>query len=264
MAESGHPPAGEASFERKFVMRKTFESNSDAGQRGSIPALAGAFRAPRGLSLIEVLVAIFVVTVGLLGVVTLLPLSQKDASQGAIQDQVALVGKSAWRDFLVRGMNRPAVWVYDNGQSVYGPKQSDPSYESIRWWDQDGPLPATHQGLPTPILLDPWLVPRLSVVPTLQNRHFGFGNLTTNIPRVTLWDMNKRGVLPELADKLFTFSDDLAFPITCECGRTASTIVHSRRLQENFRRPVLLDGDADSGVGCPSTQPGPRDLSVFR
>ena len=196
-------------------MRKTFESNSDAGQRGSIPALAGAFRAPRGLSLIEVLVAIFVVTVGLLGVVTLLPLSQKDASQGAIQDQVALVGKSAWRDFLVRGMNRPAVWVYDNGQSVYGPDQSDPSYEYIRWWTQDGPLPATHQGLPTPLLLDPWLVPRLSDVPTLQNRHFGFGNLTTNIPRVTLWDMNKRGVLPELA---VTFSDDLVFQSPANAG----------------------------------------------
>ncbi len=193
-------------------MAKTYESNSDARQRGSTPTLTAVVQPRCGLSLIEVLVAIFVVTVGLLGVVTLLPLSQKDASQGAIEDQVSLVGKSAWRDFVIRGMNRPGVWFYGNGQPVYDVAKG--------WFSDDGhSLPTTNndgrpwneEGLQIPptFVLDPWLIAR--VLRTGGTPHeYHFGDLH-DIPRATLWDVTQAGGLQELADELFMFSDDLVF-----------------------------------------------------
>ncbi len=200
-------------------MAKTCESDSDARQRGSITTLAGADRARHGLSLIEVLMAIFVVTVGLLGVVTLLPLSQKDASQGAIEDQVSLVGKSAWRDFVIRGMNRPGVWFYGNGQPVYD------VYDG--WLAESGnPLPTTNneglpmndEGLQIPptFVLDPWLIAR--VLAAGGNPHeYHFGGFP-GIPRATLWNVNDVGGLQELADELFMFSDDLVFQPLADTG----------------------------------------------
>ena len=180
VVEPGHRPAEATNSLRKFPMAKTYESNSDARQRGSTPTLTAVVHSRCGLSLIEVLVAIFVVTVGLLGVVTLLPLSQKDASQGAIDDQVSLVGKSAWRDFVIRGMNRPGVWFYGDGQPVY---------------DQSLQTPPT-------FVLDPWLMAR--------GQAQSFGNLP-GIPRATLGDMNGNLCSQDLADELFMFSDDLIF-----------------------------------------------------
>jgi hypothetical protein len=197
-------------------MAKTCESNGDARQRGSITPFADADRACHGLSLIEVLMAIFVVTVGLLGVVTLLPLSQKDASQGAIEDQVSLVGKSAWRDFVIRGMNRPGVWFYGNGQPVYDVDNG--------WLNEAGnPLPTTNneglpmneEGLQIPptFVLDPWLIARVLAAGG-DPHEYHFGDLH-DIPRATLWDVTQAGGLQELADELFMFSDDLVFqPLT--------------------------------------------------
>ena len=184
-------------------MHKTFESNSDAKQRGSISALAGAVRARHGLSLIEVLVAIFVVTVGLLGVVTLLPLSQKDASQGAIDDQVALVGKSAWRDFVIRGMNRPGVWFYGDGPPVYDVYNG--------WLNEAGGTYTTNSGLriPPTFVLDPSLLARVRAAED-DPHDFHFGGFP-NIPRATLGDMDGNLCSLDLADELFMFSDDLIF-----------------------------------------------------
>ena len=68
-------------------------------------AFGGAAGAPRlGISLMEVLISIFVVAVGLLGVAALIPLAHFEANRGVIQDRKSLLGKSAYREFRIRGM----------------------------------------------------------------------------------------------------------------------------------------------------------------
>ena len=72
----------------------------------------------RGLSLVEVLMSIFVIAIGLLGVAALLPLAHYEASQGTIEDRIGFVGRRFWRDFLVRGWDRPDNWLSSNGAAM--------------------------------------------------------------------------------------------------------------------------------------------------
>ena len=64
----------------------------------------------RGLSLVEILISIFIVSIGLLGVAALLPIAHHDSKQGTLDDLSALVGKHAWRDFSIRRMNDTKSW----------------------------------------------------------------------------------------------------------------------------------------------------------
>ena len=73
-----------------------------------------------GISLVEVLIAIGVVAIGLLGVAALLPLAHHKAEQGVQQDRRAAAGKRAFREFRVRGMGNPANWRTSAG-AAYAP-----------------------------------------------------------------------------------------------------------------------------------------------
>ena len=64
-----------------------------------------------GLSLIEALISIFIVSIGLLGVVALFTIGHHDALSGAVADHAALVGREKLRDFRVRGMDDPGNWL---------------------------------------------------------------------------------------------------------------------------------------------------------
>ena len=66
----------------------------------------------RGLSLIEVLMSIMVVTIGLLGIASLIPLAQNDVKQGTVNDQKFLVAKRAYRESRVRGLIQPQNCLY--------------------------------------------------------------------------------------------------------------------------------------------------------
>ncbi len=65
----------------------------------------------RGVSLMEVLVSIGVVSIGLMGVAALIPLAFHEAETGARSDRKALVSKRAYREFHLLGMANPAQWV---------------------------------------------------------------------------------------------------------------------------------------------------------
>ena len=67
-----------------------------------------------GITLIEVLFAIGVVVVGLLGVVALIPLAGVQARIGIDNDKAHLVGRAAIQDFDVYGMRRQVSWAYWN------------------------------------------------------------------------------------------------------------------------------------------------------
>jgi hypothetical protein len=65
----------------------------------------------RGVSILEVMFAILVCVVGLLGAVAVFPAASSMARKGRIADVSASAGRSSVHDFDVRGMRRPDRWV---------------------------------------------------------------------------------------------------------------------------------------------------------
>ena len=139
---------------------------------------------PHGVTLLEVLVAIMVMTVGVLSVCALLPMGAYQAAQGRIADRSAAVGQSALRDFRIRGL---AKVLNSDGTSP--------------WANAGGGTPAA-----LPVCFDPWLISRNLAAPG------SFGG----IPRITLTALPKPTIdndplkyLP--ADQIVVSSDDLTF-----------------------------------------------------
>src|SRR5262245_6072541 len=66
----------------------------------------------RGLSLLEVLISMFVLLVGLMGVAALLPAGRFQIMQGGKSDHAAMVGRSAFREMKIRGYLNPANWTF--------------------------------------------------------------------------------------------------------------------------------------------------------
>lgn len=64
----------------------------------------------RGVSLLEVMIAIGVTSIGLLGVLALIPLAGHQARQGQILDRSAVIGESALSEMRTRGMLNYLNW----------------------------------------------------------------------------------------------------------------------------------------------------------
>src|SRR5437867_2708379 len=80
-----------------------------------------ASRHHRGITLLETLVAMMIMTVGLLGMAAIIPLGRLELAEGNISDNAATLGRWAFRDLAVRGYLRPEMWVNPlNGKSVFG------------------------------------------------------------------------------------------------------------------------------------------------
>jgi len=138
-----------------------------------------------GLSLIEALISIFIVSIGLLGVVALFTIGHHDALSGAVADHAALVGREKLRDFRVRGMDDPGNWL-------------------------SGTTPVSNLRLP--YCIDPRFVAAGGVTSSLPLSG------TVTMTRLNLWTgMNDGGSgLPIplgtlAADEIFMSQDDLAF-----------------------------------------------------
>jgi hypothetical protein len=81
----------------------------------------------RGVTLLEVLVAIGVMVVGLLGMLALIPLGRMELVEAEKLDNSATIGRWAFRDVTVRGYLQPENWVNPvTGGSVFGPAE-DPT-----------------------------------------------------------------------------------------------------------------------------------------
>jgi hypothetical protein len=75
----------------------------------------------RGVSLLEVMFAIGVIGIGLLGVMAVIPLGLYQAGHGNLLDRATAAGLNAIEDFDVRGMRRPENWLYVDGSPVMSP-----------------------------------------------------------------------------------------------------------------------------------------------
>ena len=70
----------------------------------------------QGISLMEVLFSIGIVTIGLLGVITLLPLASRYVGKGNTADGMSALGRNARQELYARGMTDPGNWFVDNAQ----------------------------------------------------------------------------------------------------------------------------------------------------
>ena len=66
--------------------------------------------ARRGISLLEVLFAMGILLIGLLGVGAMIPAGRFEVLQGAKIDHASMIGRQAFRDLKVRGYLNPANW----------------------------------------------------------------------------------------------------------------------------------------------------------
>jgi len=76
-----------------------------------------------GLSLTEVLIATFVMAIGILSLASLIPVGLHEVAVANRAQHAAIVGRSAWRDIKTREWMRPSVaagalWYFPNGTSA--------------------------------------------------------------------------------------------------------------------------------------------------
>ncbi|MBW3598289.1 MAG: hypothetical protein KY475_13580, partial [Planctomycetes bacterium] len=69
-------------------------------------------RISRGVSVLEVLISIGVASIGLLGVILLVPLADHQMNRGFMLERASQTGVNAVRDFEARGMHDPTTWMW--------------------------------------------------------------------------------------------------------------------------------------------------------
>lgn len=73
----------------------------------------------RGITLLEVLISVFVMLVGLLGVMSLIPVGKFEQTRGTKADRSAACGRAALREIKTRGILNPDNWALANGIAVF-------------------------------------------------------------------------------------------------------------------------------------------------
>jgi Tfp pilus assembly protein PilV len=112
-------------------------------------------RGRRGISLLEVLISMGILTVGLLSVLALVPAGKSQAVKATIYDRSAVMASNVAADLIARGLLRTSSWKTGTGNApiaVFDPLYSGPNTfpvntESLSW------PPVTASGLPTSIAL---------------------------------------------------------------------------------------------------------------
>ena len=85
-----------------------------------------------GVTVLEVLFSIGIVAVGLLGVLTIVPVAGNRVTQGSIADNGDRLGRTAIRQFDVGQMRRPNMWARfrttDQTYVIFAPTVSEPAF----------------------------------------------------------------------------------------------------------------------------------------
>ena len=83
------------------------------------PTAYSLCRDRRAISLTEVLISMFVLMIGLLGVAAMIPAGRHEILEGAKIDNATAVGRAAFRDLKIRGYLNPANWRDESGNAVF-------------------------------------------------------------------------------------------------------------------------------------------------
>lgn len=147
-------------------------------------------RSRRGITLTEVLISVFVLGAGLLGLASLVPLGQYHAIQANHQDRAASCARWVFRQIDSQGVMNPSLWVTRTGVSPGVPRVFilDPRFLSV----------GLNQGDP--------LAGQFPYVVGSAGANWNLSRLTLNDPQMANTPMNF-GV----AYQLCTWRDDILF-----------------------------------------------------
>lgn len=140
----------------------------------------------RGISLLEVLIAIMVLSIGLLGLAALIPVGKFEVAQTMIVDRGATLGRLVARDLQIRGLLSPERCLYLNpgGPASQAPVSytnigvPGPASNSMGWLTNLGSAPL----IMMPLCIDPLTIaypPNLALPST---PHATFPYRTSNVP----------------------------------------------------------------------------------
>lgn len=163
-----------------------------------------------GISLLEVLISMFIMMVGLLGVAALIPVGKFEVQRGAQADRASACGRAAMREIKVRGILDPNNWSLANGNNVDLTTFRAFVIDPLAWTDvanvglQSFPFDASGSPPATP---SPPSIPRATLWPSsvldpVPPNPGPNGNFTL---------AEEANMRIALADALFRWQDDLSF-----------------------------------------------------
>ena len=164
-----------------------------------------------GLTLLEVLIAIGVLTIGLLGLLAIVPLVASRFRDSDIAERKSTLGRNWSEEFIARRYSNPSLWVFTNPAGT----SANIDGVSVDRLETAGVTFVARQ----PVLIDPWIATRNGLtVTTFPSNASVPGpptNLRPNSP-FAIWRLSLAGMqsLPNpqavaLADSIFTTSDEL-------------------------------------------------------
>jgi type II secretory pathway pseudopilin PulG len=170
-----------------------------------VPRASRGGQRPAGVSLLEVLFAIGIVAVGLLGLTAVLPVALRQMARGYVSDSAARVAANAAEHFDIGGLRYPANWRYANGGLV---SRMDANNRYFRAFAIDPQFAAANSGVNGGAVFNPNLFPYLARSVAADPR----------MERITLLSGSSSPVVMRLpqADEIFTGMDDLVFDIPQE------------------------------------------------
>ncbi|MCA9259287.1 MAG: hypothetical protein KDA61_08815, partial [Planctomycetales bacterium] len=87
-----------------------------------------------GISLIEVLISMFVLLFGLMGVAVIFPVGNHFAARGETADRATVVADAAFAELQTRGLLKPDLWYSANGGSMNRLiRSSDGNFDTSIW-----------------------------------------------------------------------------------------------------------------------------------
>ncbi len=161
----------------------------------------------RGVSLIEVLFAILVTTIGLFGALALLPVASSQARKGRINDATAVAAMTCVHEFDARGMRRGmSSWI------AWDPNGT-PQYRLVSGM----PLASLPFVYGNAFCIDPRMIAANDATPARRTgaRQFPY-DATTGEAAMLRCTVSNNGPTTQpmgklLADSVFTISDDLTY-----------------------------------------------------
>jgi hypothetical protein len=154
-----------------------------------------------GISLIEVLASIGVISIGLLGLASLLPVGLVSIFEATKSDRAGNCGRAAMREIVVRRMLDYHYWYDPNGGFVWTANYKGGSNYSKSWYDANG-NPTLN--MPPSFILDP-----LGVA-SGGTSNLGSYPIPLVAPRITLASPTSgQPYTPALADTIFRATDDI-------------------------------------------------------